>query len=311
MAFSTALRPPADADLRAPSPQRSLGIALALVGLAAVTVTLVANLVAGDQVAPAAVLAWSFGLTTTGFGIIKAAIAVILIGIVIRLWVRVDSVKAALPALTPAGDAPEPVEEGSISTPHGRATVTAAPPRPLFIHRAARATWAPMLAMGAMAVAAGLVLSLVQAGNTATDPGLATTLSAWVQGLQFLGEALLLSGISFLLGTILGSLRAGGGEVQAASGVRVETLALPTTAKAFVLLMVAGLMVSIAQFVVYLWVSTQGSAVTVASTFAWLGPFREFGLGLLLAAIVLALATIGRALAFQFGRIEDIIRTGR
>jgi hypothetical protein len=43
---------------------------------------------------------------------------------------------------------------------------------------------------------------------------------------------------------------------------------------------------------------------------SWLGPFREFGLGLLLAGIILALATIATALGFQFSRIRDIVVTG-
>jgi hypothetical protein len=45
------------------------------------------------------------------------------------------------------------------------------------------------------------------------------------------------------------------------------------------------------------------------STF--LGPLREFGLGALLSGIVLALATIVKALGFQFARITQIITSGR
>jgi hypothetical protein len=49
--------------------------------------------------------------------------------------------------------------------------------------------------------------------------------------------------------------------------------------------------------------------IAVASTF--LGPLREFGLGLLLSGIVLALATIARALDFQASRIVSIITRGQ
>ncbi|MDT8322456.1 MAG: MotA/TolQ/ExbB proton channel family protein, partial [Xanthomonadales bacterium] len=43
--------------------------------------------------------------------------------------------------------------------------------------------------------------------------------AAWTQGLQFLGETFILSGIAFLLGSILASLREGGGDVQQAMRV--------------------------------------------------------------------------------------------
>jgi hypothetical protein len=45
--------------------------------------------------------------------------------------------------------------------------------------------------------------------------------------------------------------------------------------------------------------------------FAWLGPVREVGLGLILAGIVLALYTIGTVLGFQFERLGQIIKEGR
>jgi len=224
---------------------------------------------------------------------------------------RVDAVKAALPDLRARAEGTAPIRTGAIETPYGRATVSTEEPEPLFIHRMARALWAPMLAMGAMAVLAGFILSLVQTGKVATDPSLAAQLSAWVQGLQFLGEGFLLSGISFLLGSILAALRSGGGEVQESLGVAVKTLAMPTTAKLFVGLMILGLMVEVFQFVVYIAVATFHDPTTIASYFAWLGPVREAGLGLLLSGIVLALATIARALGFQSWRIREIITTGR
>ena len=75
--------------------------------------------------------------------------------------------------------------------------------------------------------------------------------------------------------------------------------------------MAAGLMVAMTQFVLYIVVATSVETSDVASWFAWLGPVREFGLGLLLLGIVLALVTIGQALSFQFQRITQIIHTGR
>jgi hypothetical protein len=167
----------------------------------------------------------------------------------------------------------------------------------------ARKMWAPMLAMGAMAVVIGFFVSLGWASSGST------TAAAWTQGLQFLGEALLLSGISFLLGSILGALRDGGGQIQESLGLSVVTLKMPRTAKLFVALMATGLMLGIFQFVAYLVVASNGT--DVAANFAWLGPIRELSLGLLLSGIVLALATIGNALGFQFNRLREIVATGR
>lgn len=166
--------------------------------------------------------------------------------------------------------------------------------------------WKPMVVMGPMLVAIGLVLSLISTG--ADDPDTRQALSAWTQGTQFLGEAMLLAGISFLLGTILAGLREGGGEVQQSLGLAVKTLRMPTSAKAFLVLMAVGFILGVAQFVLY------GIAAYVddpATWFAWLGPLRELSLGILLSGIVLALFTIGTVLGFQHWRIRQIIEEGR
>jgi hypothetical protein len=303
---------------RAGSRARTIGLTLGFVGVALALVTLIDAIAAGtlagrtgEGTTVARLLAWSFGLTTTAFGTLKVAIAVILVGILARLWLRVAAVKEALPSLKPGSGGAAP-EVGTAVTPYGRATVSAEAPRPLFIHRMVRALWAPMLTMGAMAVLAGFVLSWIVAADTiGTDAALARSQQAWVQGLQFLGEGFLLSGISFLLGTILGSLRKGGGEVQASAGVAVKTLAMPVTAKLFVGLMALGLMVEVFQFVAYVVVATFADPARVATAFAWLGPVREAGLGILLSGIVLALATIAKALGFQFWRLSEIVSRGR
>jgi hypothetical protein len=174
----------------------------------------------------------------------------------------------------------------------------------------AQLLWLPMLAMGGMFVAIGLVADLSAAGDTGVA-GAATSSFAWSQGLMFLGEASLLAAISLLLGTILGAIRAGGGEVQQSAGLTVKTLQMPNTAKAFIGLMVAGVMVALVQFIGYAFVAASSSPADLVVSFAWLGPLREFSLGLLLSGIVLALATIAKALSFQFGRITEIISSGR
>lgn len=300
-------RPAATADYTQPSKYRTAGFALGLIGLGLAVVTLIANLVAADDVGKDAAnvretLAWSFGLTVTAFAMVKFGIATILMGVLIRAWMRVESAKVAMPQLR--ADGPQ-ASTGDIETAHGAAVATSEAPRPLLIHRIAPKAWAPMLAMGIMLVPVGLVLSIIQAGaDNAADYA---TLGAWVQGTQFLGEAMLLAGISFLLGSILGALRTGGGEMQASLGLTVKTLKMPLSAKAFIAIMAIGMMVAMAQFVLYIVAASQDDP---AAWFAWLGPLREVGLGLLLLGIVLALYTIGTVLGFQFNRMRDIVTTG-
>ncbi len=295
-------RPVAGVAPLAETRHRKLGLGLGVLGVLLVTVAFIGNLAVAGAADAADTLAWTFGLTTLGFGTVKLGIAVILIGILVRLWHRIDSVQDSLPRLR-APASPGPAVGATLRTPYGVARTTAGEPKPLPIHRMAKVMWAPLLAMGAMAVIGGFIVSLAWAGDSASAAA-----AAWTQGLQFLGEGLLLSGISFLLATILASLREGGGRVQASLGVTVQTLRMPTTAKVFMALMMLGLMVSIAQFVLYLVVANGVS--NPATWFAFLGPFREIGLGLLLAGIVMALATIGTALGFQFHRIRQLVTLG-
>lgn len=308
-----ATRPSTGADPTARSRYRTVGLLLALVGLMGATASVIGNFVAAagidDNSSYQETLAWTFGLSIFSFGVVKIAIATILMGIIVRLWFRVEGVKGALATLHGHSDQ-RPTAAGPVTTAWGKAEVTETPPGLLLIHRMARFTWRPMLVMGAMALTAGLVSSLVWAGNT---PGTESfrQAAAFTQGIEFLGEALLLSGIAFLLGTILAGLREGGGEVQASLGLPVTTLKMPLTAKAFVGLMMMGTMVGIAQFILYLVAFGQADdPASFASWSNWLGPFRELALGLILAGIVLALVTIGNVLAFQFDRIKSIIRTG-
>ena len=252
-------------------------------------------------------LAVGFGLQTLALVTLKVGIGVALIGILVRLWLRIESVKVSLAALRPSEHDDGPAV-GELDTEYGPATVTKALPAPLPIHKMARTMWFPMLVMGPMLVVAGVVTSIVWSNNIGTETGI--TAAGWTQGLQFLGEGLVLAGISFLLGSILGSLREGGAEVQQALGLNITTLKMPTTAKAFVALMAAGLMISMVQFGLYLYTLTFDTLAEVTPWWAWLGPFRELGLALLLSGIVLALVTIANVLGFQFSRIRSIVATG-
>jgi hypothetical protein len=306
--------PSAKTDYRVDTGHRALGLGVGAIGLVIATVVGILAVVAGIQLGDGeevgSVLAVAFGLNTVALATLKIGIAIILIGILVRLWLRVQSIKASLPGLK-ADSGDHLVATGSTDTPYGKAAITTTEPKELPIHAMAKTLWGPMLLMGAMLVAAGFVVSLVWAGNIESDPETALGASAWTQGLQFLGEAFVLAGISFLLGSILRGLRQGGGSVQEALGVSVTTLEMPATAKAFIALMVSGVMLGIAQLVLYIVTTTFDTAADVATWFAWLGPLRELSLGLLLAGIVLALATIGRVLGFQFWRISDIVATGR
>jgi hypothetical protein len=305
-------RPAPTADYRAATRGRVAGPVIGLAGLGILSATLAANVAAASGLAtdPAGavrVLTWSFGASTTGLAVLKVGIAVVLVGILARLWLRVDSLKTALAVLVPEarpGLAPPPREE---RTPFGRASVTAAAPPPLPVHTMAKLLWLPMLAMGAMAVVAGLVLSALTAGQAAGSEGF-RQLWAWTQGVQFLGEGLVLSGIAFLLGTILAGLRAGGAEVQQSVGAHVKTLRMPSSGKAFIGLMIVGMMLAIGQLVGYgAAAGAAGDPVVFASLSAWLGPLREVALGVLLSSVVLALYTISKVLGFQFARIRELI----
>lgn len=304
-------RPAPEADPRNTTRHRSLGLVIALVGMGLVAISAIASWAVSPDLGtdPDAVstLAWTFATSVTGFGLAKVGIAVTLVGIVVRLWHRANAVTAILPSLR-AGDQAVPEALGRIRSDQGAATATEKAPAPLFIHRMAQTLWIPMLVMGAMALGIGLIVGFV---NAAADVGSESFFeaSAWTQGLLFLGEGLLLSGISFLLGTILASLRQAGGETQESLGLPVHTLKMPASAKAFIVLMATGMMMAIAQFVLYIVAASKAAEPTsFAAWSAWLGPFRETALGLLLAGIVLALFAISKVLAFQFGRLTQIIR---
>lgn len=103
--IGTATRPAAGRGSRARSLRR-YGLVLGTIGLGIAGIALLASLDAGrlasgeavpNQIATSAILA--FGLATAGFASIKVGIGIILLGIVRRLWIRVDAVKTALPGL--------------------------------------------------------------------------------------------------------------------------------------------------------------------------------------------------------------------
>ena len=95
-----AARPAKGADPAAKSRYRTIGLGLALMGLMGAAASVIANFVAVAGIDPensyAETLAWTFGLSIFSFGLVKISIAIILMGIIVRLWHRVDAIKSAL-----------------------------------------------------------------------------------------------------------------------------------------------------------------------------------------------------------------------
>lgn len=200
-----------------------------------------------------------------------------------------------------------------------------------LIHKMANWMWLPMLAMGVMVLAGTFIVGIFQAdlasdtfpGSDAVDRANLETLKVLQPGIIFLGVAFLLSGISFLLGSVLGAMRWGGGEIQEKHAGEVHTPRMPWTAWAFLGLMMAGLMLEFASlgFHIYAAVQAHDYYITgvppaadathllgrVQTVLAYAAPLRMVGIGFLLAGIVSALYTIGNVLRFQFDRVTAII----
>ncbi len=151
-------RPPVGADHTAQSRFVPEGIVLGLMGLALIVVGFIGNLAAIGEGGTSLreILAWTFGVTTLGLVVLKTGIAVLLMGINKRLWIRVESVKTALASLRK--DVEPQVKTGDYKSAYGPAVASESVPGLLPIHKMARALWLPMLVMGVMV---GFVLSLV------------------------------------------------------------------------------------------------------------------------------------------------------
>ncbi|MBI3975092.1 MAG: hypothetical protein HY334_01755 [Armatimonadetes bacterium] len=228
--------------------------------------------------------------------------------------------------------------------------VTMLPPYDRLLARMARSLWALSILMGLGIVVAAFLVGLWNsaqvgayfanskevreaAATGAAIVGLRVTIEsilAWLPGFKFFGMGLLFSGITFVLANIINALRAAGGGLQRALGVEVKAMAKPLTAKLFPPLMMMGLMVLIAAFVISLWLAgvsagywnhsiqteldaaQAGSALlaqlaAIQSVKAWLEPLKFVGIAFLLTGISLALATIRKILQFQAGRIIELV----
>ena len=164
----------------------------------------------------------------------------------------------------------------------------------------------------------------------ATQKAFIESTKAWLPAFKFLGLGMILGGVTFLLATILGALRTGGGRVQEALGVPVHLIKTPMKATMFPMFMIMGMMILIAALVVGLVEATlaygywnnsiatvldpavEGSALlntlsTISSIKMWLEPLKFLGMAFLLTGIGLNLATIVRVLRWQSSRLWDIL----
>ena len=175
----------------------------------------------------------------------------------------------------------------------------------------ARRLWRPMLAMGLMTVAAGVVVGIVQANLDV--PLHVSQVAAWNPGVLFLGSGVLLAAGTFLLATILGEFRDGGTSVQQALGVKRLILKRPLTGMLFPPAMMMGLMTLIATLVIGFVQAAQldNDPTGAADIGAWIGPLRFAGVALMFTGVALALATIVRSLRFQAARIDQLAHEHR
>ena len=148
----TLIRPSASADYKSKSSLKKGGLLLIAVGIMVAMVAFISSIIQADRDASDASIlaqaAWTFGVATVALITIKSGIALILWGIVRRIWIRIESLKEALPNLMSKDAQPGQIHEGSITTPYGAGKTTRTAPGPLLIHRMAYALWAPMLIMG-------------------------------------------------------------------------------------------------------------------------------------------------------------------
>ncbi len=224
----------------------------------------------------------------------------------------------------------------TISTPFGQVSQVTTGAGQTVIHTLANWMWLPMIMMGVMAIATAVGLGVAQAeissdlGEefTALRQANFETVKPLTGGFTFLGLALILSGIAFLLATILGALRWGGGEVQEAVDQPVMALVMPWSAKLFLVLMMMGLMAELTAFGTLIFVSTQAHSAWIgasaagapgdaaalhrAATYAaWANPLRVAAVGLILTSIVLALFTISNVLGAMLMRVRVLIAIGQ
>lgn len=191
-------------------------------------------------------------------------------------------------------------------------TTKRAPDR-LLPQKAGKLLWKPMFAMAFMGFAVGSVLGIAQANLIASggDPLQVAALGQYIPAAMFLGFASVFAAISFAIAKILGEFRVGGGSIQEAAHSDVITLKMPGTAKAFIAVMGAAMMLVLTAVILHVaaGVSIAGGGVATATTAQWtiwLEAARRFGVTLYLLSITLGLVTIARVIRFQTFRMREV-----
>jgi hypothetical protein len=191
---------------------------------------------------------------------------------------------------------------------------TATPPDEMLPHKAGRRLWFPMFLMALMGFGIGIVLAFFRADAVNSgDVQDAAALGQFVPAFMFIGFAAVFSAIAFAVARILGAFRAGGSGMQHAVGAEVKTLTMPPTGRAFIGLMVMGMMFILVPVVIHFVLGTliatgSDSALANAEEWSiWLEASRRFGVSTYLLSIGLGLATIITVLRFQSVRLGQIV----
>lgn len=200
---------------------------------------------------------------------------------------------------------------------------TEQPLGPNLAQRIGRLLWAPMLAMGLTAFPVALALAAVRASYVASgaDAATAAALGQFVPAAMFLGFASVFGGISFAIARILGVLRVGGGDVQAACARPCQTLRMPFTGYLFIGLMAMAMMALLAAVAAHVALGfalaaavTAKDTATITNVASWseiLEGVRRLGASTYLLSIAFGLATILKVLTFQSIRIRELPATPR
>jgi hypothetical protein len=191
---------------------------------------------------------------------------------------------------------------------------TATPPDEMLPHKAGRRLWFPMFLMALMGFGIGIVLAFFRADAVNSgDVQDAAALGQFVPAFMFIGFAAVFSAIAFAVARILGAFRAGGSGMQHAVGAEVKTLTMPPTGRAFIGLMVMGMMFILVPVVIHLVLGTliatgsDSALANVEEWSIWLEASRRFGVSTYLLSIGLGLATIITVLRFQSVRLGQIV----
>ena len=178
--------------------------------------------------------------------------------------------------------------------------------------RMGRKLWLPMFAMALMGWAVGFILAVIEAGTDRSEFDDLQTLGHLVPGFMFIGFLGVFAAITFAVARILGEFRKGGGEVQETAGAPVQTLKMPTTAKAMLGFMMMGMMVMAAGIVTNFVAAgafdgTNPADILDSARYGATGAgLRRLGVVTYLTGIAFGLATIIEVLRFQATRIREV-----